>query len=134
MKSYYLNTKFKFGKFKGKTLREILRIQPSYIDWCIVNLDHFYLSNQTMNRIWGFKPDFTLSPGAQDMLLQKENNMKTERDEEGIYDDPCDNDSYDEYDWETEEFDFLTDGQYGDYDDFRESGGDMDYLRDVLGY
>lgn len=134
MKIYNLETEFNFGKFEGKTLKEILCIQPSYIDWRIVNLDHFILSDQTLNEIRVLKPDFTLSSDAEDILSNKQNNLEIEQDDEDIYDDPYDNDPYDEYDWEAEEFDFLTDGQYGDYDDFRESGGDMDYLRDVLGF
>jgi hypothetical protein len=47
------------------------------------------------------------------------------------------NDSYDYYDepdYERDTFDALTDGQYGDYDDWRDSGGDMDSLRDGLGF
>ena len=60
--------------------------------------------------------------------------MNTEKENEDNYDDQYENDPYDGYDWEEEEFDALTDGQYGDYDDFRENGGDLDYLRDVLGF
>ncbi|MBK7390168.1 MAG: hypothetical protein IPI23_14175 [Bacteroidetes bacterium] len=43
MKIYNLESTLSFGKFKGKTLSEILSIQPSYIKWCIINLDHFVL-------------------------------------------------------------------------------------------
>lgn len=54
------------------------------------------------------------------------------------------NDSYDYYDepdykydardYARDTFDALTDGQYGFYDDWREAGGDIDSLRDGLGY
>ena len=37
---------------------------------------------------------------------------------------------YDDYDWEQENFNALTDGQYGDYDDFN---GDWDRLDDERG-
>lgn len=43
MKFYDLETVFTFGKFKGKTLREVFEIQPSYVEWCCINLDHFYI-------------------------------------------------------------------------------------------
>jgi hypothetical protein len=129
MKIYNLDTEFNFGKFEGKTLREILCIQSTYIDWCIVNLAQFYLTDQTINGIRVLKPSFTLSHDAENMLLNKQTNLEVEQDDEDTYDDPCE-----EYDWEAEEFDFMTDGQYGDYDSFREAGGDMDYLRDILGY
>lgn len=39
-----------------------------------------------------------------------------------------------EIDWERETFYALTGGQYGDYDDYKESGGDIDDLEDSLGY
>lgn len=37
-------------------------------------------------------------------------------------------------DYERDSFDALTDGQYGDYDDWKENGGDYDSLRDGLGF
>ena len=46
-------------------------------------------------------------------------------------------DSYsyeDDYDYERDTFYALTDGMYGDYDEWRERGGDIDMLMDCLGY
>lgn len=43
-------------------------------------------------------------------------------------------DSYDDNDYERDTFYALTDGMYGDYEDFRENGGDIDSLMDSLGY
>lgn len=40
----------------------------------------------------------------------------------------------DDNDWERETFYALTDGMYGDYEDFCEAGGDIDSLMDSLGY
>lgn len=37
-------------------------------------------------------------------------------------------------DWRSDTFYALTDGQFGTYDEFRETGGDMDYLSESLGY
>ena len=52
--------------------------------------------------------------------------------------DENDDDSYYEYrdnhDYNKDNFDALTDGQYGDYDDWRDGGGDFDSLRDGMGY
>lgn len=54
------------------------------------------------------------------------------------YDDGCDYNPYDDYeddyDYERDTFYALTDGQYGDYDEWRENGGDIDSLMDALGY
>jgi hypothetical protein len=35
MKFYDLDTEFTFGKYRGSTIRQILVLQPSYIDWCV---------------------------------------------------------------------------------------------------
>ncbi len=45
MKFYTLDTEFTFGKFSGKTIREVIEIQPDYINWCAINLGHFYISS-----------------------------------------------------------------------------------------
>lgn len=37
-------------------------------------------------------------------------------------------------DHERDSFDALTDGQYGDYEDWKENSGDLSDLRDDLGY
>lgn len=42
--------------------------------------------------------------------------------------------NHNESDYERDTFDALTDGQYDDYEDWKEDGGDIDSLRDSLGY
>ena len=42
--------------------------------------------------------------------------------------------SYEENDYERDTFYALTDGMYGDYDEWRERGGDIDSLMESLGY
>lgn len=41
MKFYTLDTEFTFGKYEGKTVKEILELQPTHLDCCAINLDHF---------------------------------------------------------------------------------------------
>lgn len=65
-----------------------------------------------------------------DIFIEEELEEEYEED----YDHYDSNDYYDEPDYERDTFDALTDGQYGDYDDWRDGGGDMDSLRDGLGY
>jgi hypothetical protein len=45
MKYYYSDTIFTFGKYKGKTLDEVMQLDPDYVDWCLANLDHFALGD-----------------------------------------------------------------------------------------
>lgn len=35
-----------FGKHKGKSIEEIIDCDPLYIAWCMVNLDHFFISSK----------------------------------------------------------------------------------------
>lgn len=48
MKTYHLNTVLTFGKHQGQSVKEILSHSPEYISWCIMNLDHFYISKETL--------------------------------------------------------------------------------------
>jgi hypothetical protein len=61
MKFYSLDTEFTFGKFKGRTLKKVIDIHPYYLEWCPLNLDHFCLSDETIESINQIKPDFMLS-------------------------------------------------------------------------
>lgn len=44
MKLYRSDTLFEFGKYEGKTVWQVLDLQINYIDWCIINIDSFYLT------------------------------------------------------------------------------------------
>ena len=43
IRTYYQYTEFDFGKYNGRIVKEIMKIDPDYIKWCILNLNHFYL-------------------------------------------------------------------------------------------
>lgn len=68
---YDLNSTFTFGKFKGKTLNEVIEIQPSYIDWCAINLGHFCIAYEDMKKIRKFAPDFRMSKEGQQSIIEK---------------------------------------------------------------
>jgi len=95
MKFYDLDTEFTFGKYGGNTPRQILDLQPSYLDWCAVNLDHFYINENVIEEIKTIKPDFALTTKGQQKLDEKYSNWEAERE-----DDDEDSDSYeDQTDW-----------------------------------
>jgi hypothetical protein len=79
MKFYYIDTQFTFGKYSGKTVREALEIQPSYIDWCAINLDHFYISDDVIDTIKSTKPDFVLSEQGMQKLRDKYEKCEQEK-------------------------------------------------------
>lgn len=73
MKIYTLESKFTFGKFNNKTLHEAASLQPQYIDWCLLNLDHFLISIETYHEIQQVYPTFQISQDALSMLTSKSN-------------------------------------------------------------
>ena len=51
MKEYTQNSLLKFGKYNGSILEDIAKTDPNYINWCIINLDHFYLSEEAIEEL-----------------------------------------------------------------------------------
>jgi len=47
--AYTINSQFYFGKFKGSTVEEVFRDNPSYIEWAINNIDKFFLTQETID-------------------------------------------------------------------------------------
>jgi len=70
-KYYSLNTEFKFGKFKGVSVNEIIDVEPDYIDWCVIHINDFYISPTALDEITLAKPDYKLSVNAIDILSKK---------------------------------------------------------------
>jgi hypothetical protein len=64
-------SKITFGKYKGKSLYEIMQTNYGYVNWCIVNLNHFCLNKYTLNAIEIFFPNFELSDIAKKILDEK---------------------------------------------------------------
>jgi hypothetical protein len=155
MKFYNIDTVFNFGKYAGKTVREVLDIQPSYIDWCVINLEHFYILPEDIDHIKSIKPDFTLSEDGLKKLVDKysewdklqtdilRNNgygydyceeEEEDEDDEDYRHDYNDYNDYDNFDWKAEAFDALTDGMCGDYYDDYDGNMDFGSLTSFLGY
>ena len=119
MKFYTLDTEFTFGKYEGKTVKEILEIQPTYLDWCAINLDHFYISDEIIEEIKAIKPDFSITEEGKQKLADKYSTWENEQ-QQNDYDD------YDDYD-RRESY-----GQYaGSYAQDVEGLSD-DFINDVL--
>jgi len=70
-RDYDPDTKFTFGKFKGKTLNEVWTYNSSYINWCIVNLENFYISEDTILEIRNRGYKISLSKDAINSLASK---------------------------------------------------------------
>jgi len=48
---YTANTKFDFGKYKGKRLNSILNTNPLYIKWCIENIEWFFTEDDLLKEV-----------------------------------------------------------------------------------
>lgn len=46
MRIYYRDTQFDFGKYNGKTLDSIRRVDPDYLEWCRNNIKAEFRSSQ----------------------------------------------------------------------------------------
>lgn len=107
MKFYNLDTEFTFGKFEGKTVREVLDIKPSYIDWCAINLDHFFISDDVIEEIKAIIPNFSISEEGQNKLNEKYETWETEQESYAEYDDYDDyHRSYDQDELEMADWDY----------------------------
>jgi len=91
MKFYDIDTEFTFGKYEGKTVREILELQPKYLDWCAINLDHFYISDEVIEEIKTIISDFKISEEGEKKLSEKYENWESEQENY--------NDDYSDYDY-----------------------------------
>ena len=134
MKFYDLDSVLNFGKFEGKTIKEVAELQPSYLDWCAINLEHFYIVEYQMEELKSICPEFTFSEEAKGKLVEKYEAWENEQEDYPDYENSGDYDQPDYQDYERDTFDALTDGQYGSYDDWSENGGDIDNLMDGLGF
>ena len=96
MKFYNLDTKFTYGKHEGKTVRQIVDIQPSYLDWCAINLDHFYMTEYVIEEIKEIKSDFVLSTEGLQKLDDKFSTWEEEQVANEVYDEDDLSENYDD--------------------------------------
>lgn len=60
-KSYALNTKLYFGKYRGLTIEQIFRENPSYLEWLIINHKEFFLTNECLNFLDTLQSNYNFS-------------------------------------------------------------------------
>ena len=78
MKLYNINDRFTFGKHSGETILQVINEDLGYINWCLINLDHFVFSDNTIDEIKNCIPDFKLSDLAEQVRLQKMNTIQAD--------------------------------------------------------
>lgn len=85
---YDLNDTISFGKHNGEPIASIIESNPSYVRWCIENVDSFALSATALAT--AKDEGFYISNE-----LEKLNDNKVEQFQNDSCDDDCDRDEYD---------------------------------------
>ncbi|MBE6199212.1 MAG: hypothetical protein E7138_02810 [Rikenellaceae bacterium] len=76
---------FEFGKHKNYSLEEVLVFNPSYLDFCILNIPDFYISENAIKQIQELFPDYIIPKAIESHIFNLEY----------IDDDFLDDDSFD---------------------------------------
>lgn len=95
MKAYQINSNFHFGKHINKSLLEVCKSDGTYISWCMINLEHFFISDEDLAEIFEAIPNFRLSFEASQRQQEKQQSW------DSYYSEPEDhydfNDPYEDY-------------------------------------
>lgn len=79
MKLYELNSSFNFGQYKDRKLREVATENAKYIEWCILNVEYFVVSESTANEIKKIYPRFLTSERAKEVRNKKFEKWKLQK-------------------------------------------------------
>jgi hypothetical protein len=96
MKEYTQNSLLKFGKYNGSILEDIAKTDPNYINWCIINLDHFYLSEEAIEELRA-NSGLVISEEATLALEQKRSEISDASDSNDFDFDDYERRTYDDY-------------------------------------
>jgi hypothetical protein len=96
MKVYTENSLLKFGKYNGSILEDIAKTDPNYINWCIINLDHFYVSEDAIEQL-RTNSGLVISEEATLALEQKRSEISEASDSNDYGFDDYDRRTYDDY-------------------------------------
>lgn len=102
MKAYTIHTLFHFGKHINKNVLTVSKTAPSYISWCMINLEHFFISDDTLTEIINKYPGFRLSAEAK--LVQKRKQLEWESPFEESFENNDYHDPFEDYGRSGEEY------------------------------
>ena len=97
MTEYQPNTQLKFGMYKGSTIENISKFNYNYISWCIANLDHFYISEETIEMLESKIKGFRLKEDAIATLEIKRSQMHVSKTSDDYEYDYYDRRTYNDY-------------------------------------
>ena len=128
MKAYDLSSRFTFGKYEGRTLEEVFKEDPSYVEKCMLTVEDFTVDERAIQQLFERYPEVEVSDAAIDANLDKLDALDAEDDDllfgEEAYDDNEDfegveegEDFDDDDDLFSEDDDFDADDDFNDDDD-----------------
>lgn len=116
MKSYSLETTLTFGKYKGKTVKQIVSIEPSYINWCVINNAYFYIEPSVIAEIEMMKRPFKFRFEAKKILKEKSEKLeKIYKNNDSADDDDNHRGDEDNTDWSSYDDNLDMDQQSSDF-------------------
>ncbi|PZX91841.1 hypothetical protein DOS84_18735 [Flavobacterium aquariorum] len=76
MELFETESHFEFGKYKYRKLIDVANENAMYIQWCIVNLKGFVISNEAVTEIKKIYPKFLVDEEAVIILKNKQRNYE----------------------------------------------------------
>ena len=128
MRSYRTDSTFAFGMHKWKTIADVFKSDPTYLEWCVINIPHFYLPPNTIERLKSINPNFTFSNKVIEILKQIDISPEDSGWAYVVYNEPNEEDDDDNYNNDDDDYrpsynDWLR-TEFGD--DAREAYWNMD--------
>lgn len=123
MKFYDVDSEFTFGKYEGKTIREVFEKDPKYIDFCFNNIDEFYVSPAVLRELRDMDPKYALpseKDEANDDVLES---FLEDTEELAEFEENFKEEEEDGFGWD----DDLDLGAGDDFDDYQSFDEDDDY-------
>jgi hypothetical protein len=112
MKAFRSETQFNFGIHEGLTLLDIASLNPEYLSLCLINMDHFFIHDDTLEAIRKSLPDFVLTERAEEVRMEKMEEWDSVR----VNTDPCIESKQIYEQWEMEDADWNYDPMNLAYD------------------
>lgn len=118
MKFYDIDSEFTFGKYEGKSIREVFEKDPKYIDFCFNNIDEFYVSPDVLKELRSLDPRFSGGAIAENNEDYDDEMFDSFLDEAGLLEDMDDpfNDEDDEMLWDDEGEPNFDDDDFDNFD------------------
>lgn len=98
MKVYDLNTSFTFGKYEGKSLDDVFRTDPQYIQQCMIAVEDFAIDERAMQKLFEKYPEVDFSDEAIDANLEKLDVFDGGRDDIFMGEEGYDNEDFEDLD------------------------------------